>query len=324
MMINPDDLSLFVVIVGVRGSGKTLLLTGLQRHALKQAATIRLLRQIKKNPTLFKKRKTAVFSNYPLKYYLKPEKLYVSRLIAWKPEYKDCWIYFDEIQTTMDRQDWSNSGAKMINQGLTVMRHRNISIACTIQSIEWLNARAQFQTDIIIKCRDLVFTPWGRANNVRPGEVISTTWLDKSGVMTGQTYVESHRVYQMRFFGKSVFNNYETQHEFDVMDLNTKYQVDRPVKRINRDGDIVDIDHDAYANARIQDILESTISFYQHSQPGERIPSREFWNKAREMGLQDNGAQTAQHWGPYLSKLGVQRKSYSGVQRYDFEGVQVV
>lgn len=323
-MINPDDLSLFIVVVGVRGSGKTLLLTGLQKYALRQAALIKLIRQAKKKPKLYPKRKPNVFSNYPLKYTFKPQTLDVDRLIAWKPEYTNCWVFFDEIQTTMDRQDWQNSGAKMINQGLTVMRHRNISIACTIQSFEWLNARAQWQTDVIVKCRDLVFTPWGRANNLKPGEVINTIWLDKSGVLTGQTYEESHRYYQMKFMGKSVFNNYDTTHEFDVMALNTRYNVERPVKRIDANGNVVDMEREAHSAAYVQDILHNTIAYYQHNQPGQRIPSREFWDKARDMGLKDNGGQTAQHWGPYLTKLGVVRKSYSGVQRYDFEGVEVV
>lgn len=320
-MINPDDLSLFIVVVGVRGSGKTLLLTELQEYSLRQAALIRLIRECKKKPKLFPKRKTRVFSNYPLKYFLKPDKLDVDRLVAWKKEYHDCWIYFDEIGEQFDNQDWQNQGAKMINKGVVVMRHRNISFASSLQSFDTLNNRLKWQTDVIIKCRDLCFTPWGRANNLKPGEVISTLWLDKSGVMTGYSYEESHRYYQMKFMGKRVWKDYDTTFEHDLMEMSSKYQIERNVKKMDLHGNVINVNSDQMAkqNARIQDIVDNTIEFFQHSQPGERIPTNDFWRKAKEMGLPDDDNQTRSVWGRYMSDRGVETRSYSGRPRYDFD-----
>jgi hypothetical protein len=323
--MNSGDLSLFNVIVGVRGSGKTLLETYLQECALKRAAAIRLLRQIKHNPKYFPKRKTEVFSNYPLNYFLKPKPLEMEKLIVQAPEFANCEVFVDEIGGEADRQDWNNPKSKFLNFCIQVMRHRNITFTSTIQSFDWLNARMQWQTDVIVKCRDLAFTPWGRSCNLNQGEVISTVWIDKSGVLTGYSYDETHRVYSLKFFGKRVWGHYDTQHEVDIMGMNTKYEVEREVKRIGRDGLVINEQRIATDTALAQNIIHDTIDYFKHNQPGDRVSSAVFWEQCKERGMvpkdidEKKWMAIRQEWGKYLKNgLHVITKSYSGRQMYDF------
>jgi hypothetical protein len=322
-MFNPDDYSLIMIVVGVRGSGKSILLTLLQEYQLRHAARIMLLRKLKNKPNLYARAKVNVWANYPLKYYLKPQQLNVDRLITWKEEYRNGWIFYDDIGEFLDKQDWQNPAAKLINKGVQVMRHRNISLAGSMNFIEDLNGRSFRQTDIIIKVRDLCRTPWGIANGLKPGEVANSLWIDKSGTLTGYAYDENKRYYQMRFFGKKIWNDFNSFQDYDVMEMGTKYEVEKRVKKLDANGDVIETNHDTVNDALVQDIIHNTILFYQHNQPGERIPSKEFWDKAREMGL-NNGINISQKWGGYLSDIGVKRRVYTGVNRYDFEEVQVV
>jgi hypothetical protein len=331
-MPNAEDISLFVVVVGNRGGGKTLLLTQLAREKQWLAGQILKLRELTGKKNYYPKRKTKVFTSYPIKDFysediketLHFEPLDVNRLIAWKPEYENCYVVFDEIGLMADRQDWHSPAAKLLNAGIQVMRHRNISFLCSIQSLDWLNSRMQWQTDIIVKCRCASFTPWGRVNHVEPGEVINTIWLDKSGVMTGTSYEENHRFYAVKFYGRRVFNAYQTNHEFDIMDSVTKYEIERKVTKLDEHGNIINMGEAAKANAINQEFFDNAINYFKYNNPGERITSEEFKNKVKELGYNPERDYEWNQWGKYLSSVGVIRKNHQGRPRYIFDEAEVV
>jgi hypothetical protein len=331
-MPNAEDISLFVVVVGNRGGGKTLLLTQLAREKLWLAGQILKLRELTGKKRYLPKRKTTVFTSYPIKDFhsedagcdLHFEKLDVNRLIAWKPEYENCYVIFDEIGLMADRQDWHSPSAKLLNAGIQVMRHRNISFLCSIQSLQWLNSRMQWQTDIIVKCRDASYTPWGRGNHVQPGEVINTIWLDKSGVMTGTSYEENHRFFAVKFYGRRCFNAYETNHEFDVMGTMKKYEIERDVVKFNSHGDVLNLDAAAKANAIEQDIFDRAINYFKYNGPGEFVTSEEFKRVTQDMGYMPGRDYDWNQWGKYLTSVGVKRKSVNGRPQYNFDNAEVV
>jgi hypothetical protein len=331
-MPNAEDISLFIVVVGNRGGGKTLLLTQLAREKQWLAGQIVKLRELTGKKNYYPKRKTTVFTNYPIKDFyseeagrvLHFEKLDVNRLITWKPEYENCYVIFDEIGLMADRQDWASPSAKLLNAGIQVMRHRNISFICSIQSLQWLNSRMQWQTDIIVKCRDASFTPWGRANHVDPGEVINTIWIDKSGVMTGTSYEESQRYYALKFYGRRCFNAYKTTHEFNVMDSTKKYEVERKVTKFDSEGNVIDTEGTVKKNAINQEIIENAVSYFKHKNPGERISSDDFWGVVKDMGFVGESDYDRNEWGKYLARIGVKKKIYTGRARYIFDQAEVV
>lgn len=315
------DLSLETIVVGGRGQDKTLLMTHFITEALQRAILVKALRQ-QTGRRINPKAKVNIWSNYPYKalwrskyfkkpYMLEPEHLDIDRLVKWEPEFRDGLIYFDEIDQIADRQDWYSTVAKFLTAGVQIIRHRNLSLILSIQSLEWLNARLQWQADIIIKCKDMAFTPWGRTNNLQPGMVAQTTWIDKSGVNTGTPFEEKPQIYQMLFFGKRYWNAYKTEHEFNITDYKTKYNVKYQTKEIDLTG------QDKIEEKNLE-AINNALSFLIYNN-NDKIGSNDFWLRASEFGLQGDHKKYVQ----YLRERGVQEKVVSGGKIYILENVPV-
>ncbi len=221
------------MMTGPRGSGKTLLMTADMCRRLIRAYLQKLVGEEYER----------IFSNYPAGFhyypgyglppvYLEPEPLNMVALAVFDKGFYKCHAYIDEIDQWLDRQDWADATQKLTAKSIQLIRKRKMSITATIQSFEWLNSRIQFQTDVIVKCREAAFTPWGRAKHLQLGEVGFTDWRDKSGVLTGYSYDESGKSIPITFQGKRFWDTYDTSYEFDPMDTSTKYTLKRPTKEI--------------------------------------------------------------------------------------------
>lgn len=235
--MNSDRISKIAIATGPRGSNKSLLMTG---NACYRLAKVYML-------NTYKGEKQKVLSNIPFGYnfydfvankkvHLQSEPFNMEMLYILDSSLFKVWIYIDEIDQWWDRQEWNDGGQKMGNKSTRMLRKRQINIFGTTQSLDWINPRLQFQTDIVIKCRDLVYTPWGKSNHLEPGEVALTQWLDKSGIMTGYPYAEFPRVYTKKFFGKRFWDCYLTEFEFNPTETSTRYKQKRLMKEIDLTG----------------------------------------------------------------------------------------
>ena len=230
----PKKPSLFNVITGPRGSLKTLLLTVLAARNLLKCFYLRRYYGITRH----------VWTNYPIAffhrsivdgkiYYLKPEPLNMESLYTFDKGLADGWVYIDEIDQWYDRQDWAAITQKLTNAVITQIRKRQLSLSATTQNFQWLNARAQFQTDTLIGCREAAFTVWGRKNHVRMGEISFLSLKDLSGVNTGYTFEETKRAYNARLtHGSRIWNIYDTNYQFDPTETKVRYKMKTDVKTI--------------------------------------------------------------------------------------------
>ncbi len=304
--IGAYDLSLEIVIVGVRGGGKTLFMSYQECEALRRAWIVNKLREIK-GFDVMPRQKVNIWSNYPVKFLWHPhfankpillqsEIFDRDKLMVWDKMFHDGIIFFDEIDQVADRQDWFTIASKFLTAGIQVIRHRNLSLVLSIQSLEWLNARLQWQADVIIKCRDLAFTPWGKERNLGLGEVINTAFIDKSGILTGMSFEESGKVYYHQFMGKWFHNTYSTIHEFDVAEHKTKINIIRPEKTIDLSGK-------PEQEKLNQESLNNTIAYFLYNNQIE-VNKYDFWEKAREFGFQGD----YRRYYEYLNVLGASRK----------------
>ena len=322
--MNSNDLSLFVVLTGVRGGNKTLLMTHLALEASREALFVKLLREYRGNPKLHPRRKVNVWANYPVRAIcppygtLQPQPLDVERLILWKPEYRDGWIFWDEIDQQADRQDWQSTLSKFLTAGVQLMRHRNLSFCVSLQSLGWLNARLQWQADVIVRCRDLAFSQWGRERNLPLGNVAETIWIDKSGMLTGRSYEETHEEHEMLFFGERYHRAYESQHEFDIAALKTRFKIKSQIKEINVDtgeSQIIEererVDREAIQNAAL-------LHYYNAEKAGARVSSNEFWKTAEQYGFKGDRALG----GKYLVSLGVDNVRSGGRTHYVLDNIE--
>ena len=323
-MSNSLELSIFKVIHGARGSDKTLMMTHFIIEALQKAFWVNLLRErYPKAAERFKRIKTTVYANYPVLAYwdvplagvgtvkLQSKLIDWPRLLVWDEMYSDCWINIDEIDTVADRQNWYNTFSQMIVSGTKLIRHRNISINASLQFNDELNARLQKQADVLIKARDLHMTPWGKSEGLKGGEVANTTWLDKSGLLTGYTYLESRRSYERRFFGKRYWWAYDTHHEVDLIAARTKYELRVPKVIIDATGDDDEGDRADF------ELINETLMQYAAEGNRTKIKAEEFWQRCQDKGLKGNKSLL----GKYLTEIGVQRKVYQGRARYNIEAL---
>lgn len=319
--MKPTELSLVIIIVGARGNDKTLLLTHFELECEARAYTVKSLRKLKGNPGYQPREKVNTWTNSPARglwlppgedrrVVLEPQLLRMDELVTWDKMYENGTIFFDEIDQVADRQDWASTAAKLLTAGVQVLRHRNLTLVASIQSLEWLNARLQWQADVIIHCRDLSHTPWGKTENVLPGCVANTTWIDKSGIMTGYSYAETGQVYPMQFFGRRYWDAYDTHREIDILEQKTKYKIKMPKRVIESTEEIEarQVNHSA---------IMDTIAYFQYAGKGELVKAAEFWESCDGFGF----AGTRAEWGKYMRTLGVASRVSHGLTVYDLTGV---
>jgi len=322
MGISSDKLSLFTVATGPRGSGKSLLLTGIACDRLLRSFYSKQLKGTVKHvwtnlPVGFK-HKSEIDGKVHL---LKSEPLNMEAMYTFDKGLESGWVFIDEIDQWYDRQDWQSVTQKLLNSVITQIRKRKLSLFATIQNFQWLNARAQFQTDILVGCREAAFSPWGRKMGMGLGEAGFLQWKDISGVMTGYQYEETKRYYATTFFGKRFWDCYDTEYQFDPTETKMRYSMKQTRK-------VIELGADGY---RVQAIEEGNY----HSEPKEKnqvliadlvdelarqgtkdITRGDFWGMARKRGF--DGSLSAA--GVLMSSLGIgkTRGTYSleGVSAY--------
>jgi hypothetical protein len=200
------DLSLFIVYVGCRGSGKTL--SAVAHCCLLMAAGYQ------------------VWSNIPIQFTFKG-KDGSEYLLSAKPLDLDALMTFDEgisegiafidelpLWGTDNRQSLSVKN-RLMNAAGTLIRKHSLSILATSQSFSWLDKRTQFQTDALCICRDLHYL--STSHKILPGEYISQSWRDQSGILTGRTFSESGKEYGQVLFGKPFWECYDSWSAFDIL-----------------------------------------------------------------------------------------------------------
>lgn len=323
-MISSDRLSTFTLISGPRGSLKTLLMTAIQARRLLKAYYLTLRDGIK----------TEVWSNYPVAFNhksaidgktvrLESKPLNMEALYIFDDEMARGWVFIDEVDQWYDRQDWSAVTQRLLNAGITQIRKRKLSIVSSIQNIQWLNIRGQFQVDINVLCREAAFSRWGRKNNLDLGEAAFLKWRDKSGFMTGIEYDESHLEYKQLFFGKRFWNCYDTDYQFNPLETKTKYKLKMPTKTIVVDSQ-GNLRPENAGSIRLESrkkdpnyvLLADLVYELKNDQGLAEIKKDEFWQMARERGF------TGELWqgGTYIKDFGVEKANVRG-SKYSLERV---
>jgi hypothetical protein len=172
---------------------------------------------------------------------------------------------------------------------MTQIRKKKLSISCTLQDFDWLNNRADFQTDILVHCREAAFTPWGRERGLDLGVCSFLSFVDLKGYLTGYEYRETGMEYQQVFQGQRFWGTYNTEYVFDPMTTQTKYKIKRPEKSLVVGPDGITVQDNDFG--RMIDDPESDYGILgqlvdELKQEG-KIPIRthDFWLEAKSRGV---------------------------------------
>jgi hypothetical protein len=228
--------TLVIVATGSNGGGKSLFLTVHQTEQLIKAHYAGF--------HVWSNYKVGFWYNCPLhrrKCFLHSEPLDMNAFYTFDKGLVWGWVYIDEIDKWMDCQEWQNVTQKIVSKVLTLIRHRQLSLGLTIQDLDWLNSRLKFQVDAELSCRDASFTPWGKSIGLKKGEVTNITARDYTGKLTGYMYKETGRVYTVDMRARWAWHHYDTFAEFDPMEGNARYTIERKEMRIDADGHVIDM-----------------------------------------------------------------------------------
>lgn len=220
--------SKIVIYTGPRGAGKTLRMTAKIEQALMWCININHEYKSLIGSREFQQ-PLKVWSNLPISITYAPSRrdgakwpgankiyklttlpLNMHDIITFQPHMRWGFIFIDEVDRYVDRQDWQNNFEKLLMRMFVQVRKVHLSLYATIQSFQWVNPRLSFQVDGIVECKDDANTLWGKANKMGRGIIINEALKDISGVFTGQQYHETGEVINAQFFGKPFHNHYDT------------------------------------------------------------------------------------------------------------------
>jgi len=109
------------------------------------------------------------------------------------------WLQMDEskrhVHLCLDEVNFllasrrGNTTVNSIWQGiLQQLRHFNLSISYTCININRVDTELRNQTDVLIFCKNAIYTNWGQSSHVLPGEYAELRAYDQSGLLTGSAY----------------------------------------------------------------------------------------------------------------------------------------
>lgn len=90
-------------------------------------------------------------------------------------------IICDEIGEFFNRQEWYTAESKIGTSMFGQIRKLDHWIFGALQFFHHLNSRVSEQVDVLIRCKDLAKSPWGRDHHVKRGTEALLEWFDLSG-----------------------------------------------------------------------------------------------------------------------------------------------
>lgn len=186
-----------IAMTGARGSGKSLMLAYVGLMAMSDGIK--------------------VYSNFPVSGEFQDgrfeaEGLDILALYQFDARFDHSFLLIDEMQFSADARRSGSNANRLLNFVGNQLRKKSLSIAYSVQNFAWVDNRWRFQTDLLIKCRDLCHSPWGKENGVARGEQFFLQFFDLSGVVTGTPFSDSQRSFRkMRVFGKPLWPMFDTQ-----------------------------------------------------------------------------------------------------------------
>jgi hypothetical protein len=268
-----------------------------------------------------------VFSNVPFSFFVQDNKgiwyklvslpFDLKKFVEGNEMYWDSYILIDEGNFTMDiRKMMSN-----MNLGMTDVlqegRKMNVSVVFTTINANWLDPRFTGSLlDLRVSCKDLFFTPYGKAEGLRKGHVIHWDIYDITGKYSGYP---GRPLGTRPFLMRQIFGAWQTRYFINPMDARRKLKFNSETITAGGSdeagtGGIVD-------RQTMQDRIRLVTEGLQLSGT-KTIPAKEIW---ATLGIESRGVAV---WGGQLLKqMGYvkrQTDNGKGVRYYFYEIPKIV
>lgn len=149
------------------------------------------------------------------------EPLDIDQWVTMPPELRDALICIDEIQNFFNSYHHMAVLNYLFTNLAAQRRHRNIGVIYTVQDWGWLDNRIRWLTHVLIVCSDLYWSPWGKEQEVKRGELIRANFFDIKGFFTGEPWSPGP---QFLLKAKQIWNHYNSFADVDVWSGLTKVE----------------------------------------------------------------------------------------------------
>lgn len=176
-----------------------------------------------------------VWSNFPLKFYLKKTKtakpeiveaemLDLSKLFALSDDIRGGLVLIDEYQTYCSKYSFNSMRNRIFGEFWAQIRKRDLSFCFTAKSIDWVDRRTISETDVELKCQDAHFSEGG--DGFKKGELVFYQVRDLSGKWTGKMFEDYPIFYPFNLPMRAVWGSYDTRQTVDVFEAMAKLELD--------------------------------------------------------------------------------------------------
>jgi hypothetical protein len=122
-------------------------------------------------------------------------------------------MFIDEINMELSEARRSMTNRNLnFNKVIQQLRKKELNLIYTVQHEMWVDDRLRYQTDIFIKCQDVVLKPGGMSLPFDFGTMCEWTIFDMSGHLGKGSYYETQQPFgTLKFYGKHWWHAYDTK-----------------------------------------------------------------------------------------------------------------
>lgn len=216
-----------VVLVGLKGSTKTCNLVRLMLHAMA-------------------KWHRPVFSDFPMSgdqlgHHFEsqpfPDDAFVTYCKNIPP---NACVFVDEFQEFFDRQNWMSVESKLGTSVFQQIRKLGLTIFGATQFFNYINPRINDQVDILVRCQDMKYTPWGINEQIERGKEAYLEWYDLCGAIKGVSarnprnphWVTGEPYYEELVFTKPYWKFFDTRRMTAIENRFRRYIVKKETRAV--------------------------------------------------------------------------------------------
>lgn len=153
------------------------------------------------------------------------EELNIEDWLTFAPELRNVLIAIDEIQNFFNSLKHMSTLNYLFANLAAQRRHRNIGLIYTVQDWGWLDNRIRWLTHVLATCYDLYWSPWGKEQGLKRGELISVSLFDIKGFYTGKPWQPGP---QFMLKATEIWNCFDSYCDVDVFSGMTKIKYKKP------------------------------------------------------------------------------------------------
>lgn len=195
-------------------------------------------------------------------------------------------VITDELQEFFDRQNWASVESKLGVSAFQQVRKLGLTVIGATQFFHYLNPRLNDQVDILIRCNDMRFTPWGIGEDIKRGREALLEYYDLSGSVRGKTarnpsnphWISGEPFHEELVFTEPYWRFFDTRRLTAIEHRFRRYAIEKEVVRVDPLGNRGTAQQDL--NPAIDSIFGGL-----REKGKEHIKALELWNMLKADGF---------------------------------------